>query len=87
VSINSLGPIDDLQIAATGLEPGKKYRLVLIGGSEPQDLVIFSAGIGGTAIAQSLGPLKLAVAQSQSAPALSAFLPLFCSAPDPGGPQ
>lgn len=53
VSISSLGPIDNLQIAATGLEPGKKYRLMLVGGGEPQELVTFSAGISGTAIAQS----------------------------------
>ena len=66
VSINSLGLIDNLQIAATGLEPGKSYRLVLVGGPEPQDLVIFSAGIGGVAIAQTLGPLKRVVAPSQS---------------------
>jgi YVTN family beta-propeller protein len=56
VSINSLGLIDNLQIAATGLEPGKKYRLVLIGDSEPQDLATFAAGIGGVAIVQTLGP-------------------------------
>jgi YVTN family beta-propeller protein len=70
VSINSLGPIDSLQIAATGLEAGKSYRLVLVGGAESQDLSIFTAGIGGTAIAQSLGPLKRAVAPSQKAAVL-----------------
>jgi len=64
VSINSLGPIDNLQIAATGLEPGKKYTVILVGGAEPQELVTFSAGIGGAAIAQALGPLKRAVAPS-----------------------
>jgi YVTN family beta-propeller protein len=31
VSINSLGLLDNLQIAASGLDPGKKYRLVLVG--------------------------------------------------------
>jgi len=70
VSINSLGPIDNIQVAATGLEPGGTYRLVLVGGSQPQDLVIFSAGIGGTAIPQSFGPLKHAVTPSQPAPAM-----------------
>jgi YVTN family beta-propeller protein len=64
VAINALGPIDNLQIAATGLEPGRKYRVMLVGGEEPQELVTFSAGIGGTAIAQALGPLKRAVAPS-----------------------
>ena len=70
VSVNSLGPIDNLQIAATGLEPGKSYRLRLVGGGEPLDLAVFSAGIGGVAIAQTLGPLKHAVAPSQTAPAM-----------------
>jgi len=64
VAINSLGPIDNLQIAATGLEPGQKYKVMLVGGTEPQELVTFSAGIGGAAIAQALGPLKRAVAPS-----------------------
>ena len=64
ISINSLGPIDNLQIAATGLEPGQKYKVMLVGGTEPQELVTFSAGIGGAAIAQALGPLKRAVAPS-----------------------
>jgi YVTN family beta-propeller protein len=64
VSINPLGLIDNLQIAATGLKPGKSYKLVLVGGSQPQDLIAFSAGIGGAAVAQTLGPLKRAVAGS-----------------------
>ena len=70
VSINSLGLIDNLQIAATGLEPGKKYRLVLAGGYEPQDLAAFAAGVGGVAIVQTFGPLKRVVAGS---PAVSAL--------------
>jgi len=61
VSINSLGAIDHLQIAATGLQPGQRYSVVLVGGLEPQELVAFTAGIGGAAIAQTLGPLKHAV--------------------------
>ena len=71
VSINSLGPIDNLQIAATGLTPGQKYDLILTGGSEPQKLATFSAGIGGAAVAQTLGPLKRAVTPSQTAPAIT----------------
>jgi len=65
VSINSLGPIDNLQIAATGLQPGKKYYVVLVGAAEPQELITLSAGIGGAAIAQALGPLKRVIAPSQ----------------------
>jgi YVTN family beta-propeller protein len=70
VSLNSLGPIDNLQIAATGLQPGKKYRLLLIGGTDTQELAVLNAGIGGVAIAQTLGPLKHAVTDSQTAPAM-----------------
>jgi YVTN family beta-propeller protein len=70
VAINSLGPIDNLQIAATGLEPGKKYWVMLVGGATPQELVMFSAGIGGVAVAQTLGPLKRAIAPSQIEPAM-----------------
>jgi hypothetical protein len=58
VSISSLGLIDNLQLAATGLEPGKRYRLLLVEGTNRQDLAVFTAGIGGTAIVQTFGPLK-----------------------------
>jgi YVTN family beta-propeller protein len=58
VSISSLGLIGNLQLAATGLQPGTRYRLVLVGGSNREDLAIFTAGIGGTAIVQTFGPLK-----------------------------
>jgi len=70
VSISSLGLIDNLQLAATGLEPGKKYRLILVGGPDRQDLVAFNAGIGGTAIVQTFGPLKHVAIASQTAPAM-----------------
>ena len=70
VSINSLGLIDNLQIAAIGLEPGKKYMLVLIGSPEPQGLVVLTAGIGGASIAQTLGPLKHVVTGSQTSPGM-----------------
>ncbi len=62
---NSLGLIDPLRIAATGLQPGKKYRVVLVGDGGPQELVTFSTGIGGTAIPQALGPLKWVIAPSR----------------------
>lgn len=65
VSINSLGLIDNLQIAVTGLQPRRKYCVVLVGAAEPRELVTFNAGIGGTAIAQALGPLKRVIAPSQ----------------------
>lgn len=71
VAINSLGPIDNIQVAATGLEPGAVYRLVLAGQGQPQVLAVFQAGIGGTAIPQSFGPLKRAA--GKSAPSLPAL--------------
>jgi YVTN family beta-propeller protein len=83
VSINSLGLIDNLQIAASGLDPGKKYKLVLVGGSRPQDLVAFTAGIGGAAIAQTLGPLKRAVTASPDQDAIT--LEVRSSDSGPGG--
>jgi YVTN family beta-propeller protein len=71
VSINSLGLIDNLQIAATGLSPGKAYRLLLVGDAAPQDLVSFTAGIGGVAIVQTLGPLKRVATSGQTVEALT----------------
>ena len=41
---------------------------MLIGGPDPLELVTFSAGIGGVAIAQTLGPLKRVVSSSQGGP-------------------
>jgi len=71
VSINSLGMIDNLQIAATGLEPGKAYLLVLLGDGPVQVLLKFVAGIGGTAIVQTLGPLKRLAREASNAPHMS----------------
>lgn len=67
VSINSLGLIDNLQIAATGLVPGRKYKLTMIGGTR-EDLVVFAAGIGGVAVVQTLGPLKHVVGPQAGGP-------------------
>ena len=66
VSVNSLGLIDNLQIAATGLEAGKRYTLFLVRTSGREELTTLQAGIGGTAIAQTFGPLKRVVADSRA---------------------
>jgi len=58
IAIDSLGLIDSLQIAATGLAPGKAYQLILLGDGPEQTLLRFNANAGGSAIAQTLGPLK-----------------------------
>jgi YVTN family beta-propeller protein len=71
VSINSLGLIDNLQIAATGLQPGKAYILVLLGDGPEQVLTKFAAGAGGTAIMQTFGPLKRLARGASDAPRLS----------------
>ena len=68
VSINSLGVIDNLQVAASGLEPGTTYQLVELGDGPPQVLLKFTAGIGGVAIAQTLGPLKRIVHDGEKSP-------------------
>jgi hypothetical protein len=65
------GSIDNLQIAATGLQPGKTYRLMLIGGSDAQELILMKAGIDGVAIARTLGPLKHFFTASQTGAAMA----------------
>ena len=63
----------DRQFADRGNGPRawkKKYTLAMIGGEHPLDLAEFTAGIGGTAIAQTLGPLKRAVSPTLIAPAM-----------------
>ena len=61
VSVNSLGPIDLLELAASGLEPGRKYKIMLVGENGTLELAQFAAGIGGAAVVQTLGPLKQVV--------------------------
>jgi YVTN family beta-propeller protein len=63
VAVNSLGPTDLLQVAASGLTPGKAYELLLEeGGTAPgargQVLASFTANADGAAIAQFIGPLR-----------------------------
>jgi hypothetical protein len=70
VSVNSLGPIDNIQLAASGVKPGATYRLVLVGAVQAQDLVTFGAGVGGTAIQQTFGPVKRALGPSNGVPSM-----------------
>jgi hypothetical protein len=70
IAINSLGLIDNLQIAATGLSPGKAYQLILLGDGPEQVLLQFNANTGGSAIAQTLGPLKRLDHSNTKAPKL-----------------
>lgn len=61
--VNSLGQLDHLQIAATGLEPGVEYQLSLITSrtapfGERTPLVKGKANPAGAFLAQALGPLR-----------------------------
>ncbi len=63
VVVNSLGQLDQLQIAATGLEPGAEYQLSLITSrtapfGERTPLVKGKANPAGAFLAQALGPLR-----------------------------
>ena len=72
IAVNSLGLVDLLQVAASGLEPGKSYQLALVdhrtapyGRREP--LVNFKANASGAQIAQTIGPLRQAVTGASEA--------------------
>lgn len=61
--VNSLGLVDHLQIAATGLEPGREYQLSLVSArtapfGERVALTKAKANPAGAWIAQALGPLR-----------------------------
>ena len=63
VSVNVLGPLDLLQIAVSGLKPGKMYRLWLVTSrtapfGQKQPLVTFKANLAGAQIAQTIGPFR-----------------------------
>jgi len=66
VAVNSLGLLDLVEIAATGLASGRQYQVLLAqsnhrpyGNLEP--LAIFKANPDGAAIVQTVGPLKALV--------------------------
>jgi YVTN family beta-propeller protein len=63
VSVNSLGALDLLQIAATGLKPGQSYTLWLVTSrtapfGDKQSLATFKANLAGAQVAQAVGPLR-----------------------------
>ena len=65
-AVNSLGLLDLLEIAATGLVPGAQYRLYLAPSIDPpygnlEPLAGFKANPDGAAIVQAFGPLKAVV--------------------------
>lgn len=63
VAVNAIGVTDLLQIAASGLEPGKEYRLWLTDSpsdaSAPRtELATLKANPAGAATAQAIGPIR-----------------------------
>lgn len=63
VSVNSLGPLDLVQIAASGLTPGQTYTLWLTTSrvapfGKREALASFKANLAGAQIAQAIGPFK-----------------------------
>ena len=72
VVINSLGQVDQLQIAASGLEAGQEYQLYLADAPSPPYgnrilLAKFKASPAGTAIAQTIGLIRNVTSQSGAA--------------------
>ncbi|MEP6944621.1 MAG: hypothetical protein ABJA02_01800, partial [Acidobacteriota bacterium] len=66
VTVNSLGLLDLLEIAVSGLEPKKSYTLLLSETNKPpfnklEPLANFVTWQDGAAVAQAIGPLKRAV--------------------------
>jgi YVTN family beta-propeller protein len=75
VSVNSLGALDLLQIAVSGLKPGQSYTLWLVTSrtapfGKKEALVTFKINAAGAQIAQAVGPLRrvLTGPAGQSAP-------------------
>jgi len=63
VSVNSLGALDLLQIAVSGLKPGQSYTLWLVASrtapfGEKEALVTFKTNAAGAQVAQAVGPLR-----------------------------
>src|SRR6266567_487303 len=65
-AVNSLGLLDLVEIAATGLASGRQYQVYLAQNNHPpyenlEPLAIFKANPDGAAIVQTVGPLKALV--------------------------
>jgi len=63
VSVNSLGPLDLLQMAVSGLKAGQMYRLLLVTGRTPpygekQELARFKTNLAGAQVVQTVGPFR-----------------------------
>ncbi len=66
VSVNSLGPLDLLQMAVSGLKPGQMYRLWLATSRTPpygqkEQLAMFTTNLAGAQVVQTVGPFRQAL--------------------------
>ena len=74
VAVNSLGLLDLLEIAVSGLQPKSQYTLMLSDTNQPpfknpEPLATFVTWPDGAGVAQAIGPLKKAVTSgTQSGP-------------------
>jgi len=74
VSVNALGPLDLLEIAASGLKPGHDYTLWLVTSrtapfGPKAALVTFKTNIAGAQVAQAIAPLRQVLTEKTCAPA------------------
>jgi YVTN family beta-propeller protein len=63
VSVNALGPLDLLQAAVAGLEPGERYTLWLVSSrvvpfGPKESLATFKTNVSGAQVVQAVGPLR-----------------------------
>ena len=78
-AVNSLGLLDLVQIAATGLRPKTQYRVYLADSGRPPyrelvPLAVMSTNADGAGIVQTIGPLKTLAASSSAAATTQRFL-------------
>ena len=79
VSVNNLGLVDLLQVAVSGLKPGKKYMLWLVESrtapfGRKEGLVTFQANLAGAQVAQTVGLLRQVLTSANETPTQQRFL-------------
>ncbi len=93
VSVNSLGPLDLLQMAVSGLKPGQMYRLWLTTSQTPpygqkQELATFKTNLAGAQIVQTVGPFRQVLTfESEKSAEVPRQRFLLVTAADSGTPE
>jgi YVTN family beta-propeller protein len=93
VSVNSLGPLDLLQMAVSGLKPGQMYRLWLTTSQTPpygqkQELATFKTNLAGAQIVQTVGPFRqVLTSESEKSAEVPQQRFLLVTAADSGTPE